>query len=207
MFYKKIFIILIICAIMITITEILIKNAEGDFMDYVEKIVSKNYIYRGKILNLRCDDAALPNGDPCKREIVEHSGGACVLYVENESVLLVRQYRYAYGESIYEIPAGKLNPGEDPMEAARRELEEEGGIRAAELKLLFVNYPSPGYTNEKIYIYQAMKGEKVPAHLDEDEYLDAEYIPLKKVEEMLKKGEIRDGKTIIALQAYFLAQK
>lgn len=176
-------------------------------MDYVEKTVNKNYIYKGKILNLRCDDATLPDGNPCKREIVEHSGGACVLYVENGAVLLVRQYRYAYGESLYEIPAGKLNPNEDPMEAARRELEEEGGIRATELRLLFVDYPSPGYTDEKIYIYQALQGEKVSAHLDEDEYLDAEFIPLERVVEMLQSGEIRDGKTIIALQAYLLSQK
>ena len=174
-------------------------------MDYIEKTLKKNYIYQGKILNLRCDDAELPDGNPCKREIVEHSGGACVLYVGNGAVLMVRQFRYAYGESLYEIPAGKLNEGEDPMEAARRELEEEGGIRATHLKLLFINYPSPGYTNEKIYIYQAMDGEKVAAHLDEGEYLDAEFIPLEKAKEMLKKGELRDGKTIIALQAYFLA--
>lgn len=174
-------------------------------MDYIEKTVKKNYIYQGRILNLRCDDAELPDGNPCKREIVEHSGGACVLYVENGAVLMVRQFRYAYGESLYEIPAGKLNEGEDPMEAARRELEEEGGIRATHLKLLFINYPSPGYTNEKIYIYQALDGEKVAAHLDEGEYLDAEFIPLEKAKEMLKKGELRDGKTIIALQAYFLA--
>lgn len=176
-------------------------------MDYIEKTVKKNYIYQGKILNLRCDDAELPDGNPCKREIVEHSGGACVLCVENGAVLMVRQYRYAYGESLYEIPAGKLNEGEDPMEAARRELEEEGGIRATHLKLLFVNYPSPGYTNEKIYIYQALDGEKVAAHLDEGEYLDAEFIPLEKAKEMLEKGELRDGKTIIALQAYFLANR
>lgn len=176
-------------------------------MDYIEKTVKKNYIYRGKILNLRCDDAELPDGKSCKREIVEHSGGACVLYVENDSVLMVRQYRYAYGESLYEIPAGKLDPGEQPMEAAKRELEEEGGICAADLKLLFVDYPSPGYTNEKIYIYQASNGKKVDAHLDEGEYLDAEFIPLEKAWEMLQGGEIRDGKTIIALQAYFLANR
>lgn len=176
-------------------------------MDYVEKTVKKNYIYKGKILNLRCDDAELPDGQPCKREIVEHGGGACVLYVESDAVLLVRQYRYAYGESLYEIPAGKLESNEDPMEAARRELEEEGGVRAAELKLLFVDYPSPGYTNEKIYIYQAMNGERVSAHLDEGEYLDSEFVPLGKAMEMLQSGEIRDGKTIIALQAYALSKK
>jgi len=176
-------------------------------MEYVEKTVKKNYIYQGKILTVRRDDAQLPDGKPCIREIIEHSGGACVLYVEDGKALFVRQYRYAYGESLYEIPAGKLEPGEDPMLAAMRELEEEAGIKAGRLELLFVNYPTPGYTNEKIYIYRAFDGEKVSAHLDEDEFLDVEYIPLDKVKEMLKNGEIRDGKTIIALQAYFLAEK
>ena len=176
-------------------------------MDYVEKTVKKNYVYNGKIINLRSDDALLPNGQPCKREIIEHSGGSCVLYVEDGKVLFVRQYRYAYGESLYEIPAGKLNKGEDPILAAARELEEEAGIKANSLELLFVMYPTPGYTDEKIYIYRANGGEKVKAHLDEDEFLDVEYIPVETVKEMLKKGEIRDGKTIIALQAYFLAEK
>jgi ADP-ribose pyrophosphatase len=176
-------------------------------MEYIEKTIKKNYLYQGKILNLRCDDALLPNGQPCKREIVEHNGGACVLYVEDGKVLLVRQYRYAYGESIYEIPAGKLEKGEDPMLAAARELEEEAGVQAGRLQLLYVNYPTPGYTNEKIYIYRAFDGKKVSAHLDEGEFLDVEYIPLDKVKEMLKNGEIRDGKTIIALQAYFLSKK
>ena len=165
-------------------------------MEYLEKTVRKNYIYQGKILSLRHDDAILPDGKPCKREIVEHSGGACVLYVENESVLLVKQYRYAYGESLYEIPAGKLEKGEEPALAAARELEEEGGVRTKRLKLLFVNYPSPGYTNEKIYIYQALDGEKTQSRLDEGEFLDAEYIPLTKVKTMLTNGEIKDGKTI-----------
>ena len=173
-------------------------------MDYVEKTVKKNYVYEGKILTLRCDDAELPDGKPCKREIIEHSGGACVLYVEEGKALFVRQYRYAYGESIYEIPAGKLEKGEDPAKAAARELEEEAGVKADELKLLFVMYPTPGYTNEKIYIYQALGGKKTAACLDEGEFLDVEYIPLEKVKEMLTNGEIKDGKSIIALQAYFL---
>ncbi len=176
-------------------------------MDYVEKTVRKNYIYQGKILSLRCDDAVLPNGQPCKREIVEHSGGACVLYVENNKVLLVRQFRYAYGESIYEIPAGKLNKGEDPMLAAKRELEEETGVKCEKIRLLYETYPTPGYTNERIYIYYAEGGERVQAHLDEGEFLDVEWIELDQVKEMIKTGEIKDGKTMIALQAYFLMQK
>ena len=176
-------------------------------MDYVEKTVKKNCIYEGKIIKVRRDEAELPDGKPCVREMVEHSGGASVLYVENGKVLLVRQFRYAYGESIYEIPAGKLEIGEDPMLAAARELEEEAGVKAGRLELIFTLYPTPGYTNEKIYIYQAFDCEKVNAHLDEGELLDVEYIPLEKAKEMLGKGEIKDGKTIIALQAYFLAKK
>jgi ADP-ribose pyrophosphatase len=127
-----------------------------------------------------------------------------VLYVENDDFLFVRQYRYAYGEEVLEIPAGKLEKGEDPAKAAARELEEEAGVKADELKLLFVMYPTPGYTNEKIYIYQALGGKKTAACLDEGEFLDVEYIPLEKVKEMLTNGEIKDGKSIIALQSYFL---
>lgn len=176
-------------------------------MDYIEKTVKANYIFRGKILTLRCDDALLPDGKPCSREFVEHGGGACVLYVKDGKVLLVRQYRYPYAESIYEIPAGKLDEGEEPIKTAVRELEEEGGLVADELKLLYVMYPSPGYTNEKIYIYQALSAHETKARLDEGEYLDAEYIPVEKVKEMLLNGEIKDAKTIIALQAYFLSEK
>ena len=173
-------------------------------MEYIEKTVKKNYVFRGKILTVRCDEAELPDGKPCTREIIEHNGGACVLYVEDGKVLFVRQYRYPYGESVYEIPAGKLDLGEDPIVAAARELEEEGGVRAERLELLFVDYPTPGYTNEKIYIYLAHGGKRVTAHLDEDEFLDVEYIPLERVRQMLKNGELHDGKTIMAIQAYLL---
>ncbi len=173
-------------------------------MDYVEKTVKEHCIFQGKILTVYRDEAELPDGTPCTREYIRHNGGACVLYVKEDKILFVRQYRYPYGESVYEIPAGKLDKGEPPVHTAIRELEEEAGLRAKELKLLFTMYPSPGYTNEKIYIYQALEAEEVGAHLDEGEYLDVEYIPVERVQEMLKKGEINDAKTIIALQAYLL---
>ena len=175
-------------------------------MSHEEKTLEKNYIYQGKILNLRVDDALLEDGTKCKREIVEHGGGACVLYVESDKVLFVKQYRYAYGETVCEIPAGKLNAGEDPKKAAARELEEETGVRAARLELLYETYPTPGYTNERIYIYRAFDGQHTQTHLDEGEFLDVEWIPLNRVKEMLKRREIKDGKTIIALQAYFLTE-
>lgn len=173
-------------------------------MSHEEKTIQKNYIYQGKILNLRVDDALLEDGTKCKREIVEHGGGACVLYVENESVLFVKQYRYAYAETVCEIPAGKLNQGEDPKIAAARELEEETGVKAARLELIYETYPTPGYTNERIYIYRAFDGVRTQTHLDEGEFLDVEWIPLERVKKMLKRGEIKDAKTIIALQAYLL---
>ena len=91
------------------------------------------------------------------------------------------------------------------MKAAARELEEEAGLRAGRLELLFVNYPTPGYTNEKIYIYRAYDCVKTEAHLDEGEFLDVEYVSIEKVKEMLKNGELHDSKTIMALQAYLLS--
>ncbi len=168
-------------------------------MKYTEKTVKKNYVYHGKILSLRCDDALLPDGNKCKREIVEHSGGAAMLAESGEGIALVRQFRYAYGEEIYEIPAGKLNAGEDPAVAARRELEEETGLVAENTELLTVLYPTPGYTNEKIYIYKAADVKRGERRLDEDEFLDVEYFPREKVLKMIGDGTIRDAKTIVAV--------
>lgn len=176
-------------------------------MQLEERTVRKNYIYRGKIVNLRCDDAQLPDGRPCRREVVEHPGGAAVLCVRDGKVALVKQFRYAYGEAIYEIPAGKLNEGEDPCLAAARELEEETGLIAQTLVLRFVLYPTPGYTNEKIYIYEALGVREGAQHLDEGEFLNVEYVPVKTVLSWIEKGELHDAKTIVALQQYALGRQ
>lgn len=168
-------------------------------MKFEEKTVSKNYIYRGKILSLRCDDALLPDGKPCKREVVEHSGGASVLAETEAGIALVRQFRYAYQEELYEIPAGKLNAGEEPEKAAARELSEETGLQAERLKLLTVLYPTPGYTNEKIYIYKAVGLKKGEKHLDEGEFLDVIYLPREEVLAMIRDGRVKDGKTVAAV--------
>lgn len=183
------------------------KGEKEDIMQLEEKTVRKNYIYRGKIINVRCDDAELPNGRPCRREIVEHPGGACVLCVKDGKVALVKQFRYAYGEAIYEIPAGKLNEGEDPMLAAERELGEETGMIADELVLRFVLYPTPGYTNEKIFIYEALGVREGKQHLDEGEFLNVEFVPIEVALEMVENGVICDAKTIVALQRYALKHK
>ena len=171
-------------------------------MELGEKTLEKHYIYRGKIINLRCDDAVLPDGRPCKREIIEHSGGASVLCVREGKVALVKQFRYAYGEAIYEIPAGKLNAGEDPMLAAKRELEEETGLIAEKLVHRYTVYPTPGYTNEKIYIYEAENVLAGRQHLDEGEFLNVEFVPFAEALSMVEDGTIKDAKTVVALLGY-----
>lgn len=176
-------------------------------MNLKETTLRKNYVYRGKIISVRSDDALLPDGNPCKRELVEHSGGAAVLYVKNGKVLLVKQFRYAYGEELYEIPAGKLERDENPKKAALRELEEEAGVRAQDADLLFVLYPTPGYTNEKIYVYEVKDGSATAAHPDEGEFVSAEWVDLSEAKKMIETGILRDAKTIAALQAHLLANK
>lgn len=168
-------------------------------MDFGEKTLEKKLIYSGRVINLRCDEVLLPNGKHGKREVVEHRGGACVLCIMEGKAVLVRQFRYPYGEELLELPAGKLNPGEDPELAARRELEEETGLVAKKLRHLFTLYPSPGYTDEKIYVYKAEEVEKGRQCLDEDEFLNVVYMPLGELYEKIGRGEICDSKTLAAL--------
>lgn len=168
-------------------------------MNFKEKTLKENRIYSGKILNLRVDDVELPNGKTAKREIVEHSGGCAVLFEQNGKVLLVKQFRYAYNKEIYEIPAGKRNAGEDPIVTAKRELEEECGYKAEGLEFLFKMYPSPGYTNEIIYVYRAVNPIKTEINLDEDEFLSSKWFTLDELRQMIASGEICDGKTLLAL--------
>lgn len=168
-------------------------------MEFKEKTIQKNYIYNGKILNLRKDDISLPNGKPAIREIVEHNGGSCILCQKGDSVYMVKQFRYAYGEELWEIPAGKLEKGEDPKITAIRELEEEAGLKAKDMTLLFEIYPSPGYTNEIIRLYRAENVTETATSFDEDEFLTGRWFTLDELKKMMQTGEIKDGKTLIAL--------
>ena len=122
-------------------------------MELEEKTLSTQTIFNGAVIRLELSEVELPNGNRAGREVVRHSGGAAVLLVSDGKVLLERQFRFPYNKVIWEIPAGKLNAGEDPEVAARRELEEETGYRAGVLKKLTQIYPTPGYTDEIIYIY------------------------------------------------------
>lgn len=168
-------------------------------MDFTEKTVKENYIYKGKIINLRKDDVILPDGKPAVREIIEHSGGSAILCVKNGKVLMVKQFRYPYKEVIWEIPAGKVNKGETPEQTALRELKEEGGLLAEKIEKLFDVYPSPGYTEEVIRIYKAEGLKETENSLDEDEFLTGEWFDIETLKKMVKNNEIKDGKTLIAL--------
>ena len=172
----------------------------------MEETVRRQYIYRGKILNLRKDDV-VADGRPTTREVVEHRGGCAVLSVERGSVLLVKQYRYAYGEVLTELPAGKVEEGEDPAVTAARELSEETGYTAEQIRLLYVIYPTPGYTDEKLYIYGAEGLSAGASHPDEGEEVTAFWLPFEEALAMVQRGEIRDGKTVIALLSHALAMR
>lgn len=171
-------------------------------MDFEEKTLEESTLYRGRILDLVKDKVLLPDGKESFREIIRHGGGSAILCEKDDKILMVRQFRYAYKETIWEIPAGKVNAGEDPMETAFRELEEEAGIKADKMELLFSVYPSPGYTSEIVRIYRATGLHKSDKHLDEDEFLSAEWVEKSRVREMIKSGEIKDAKTLIALLSF-----
>ncbi len=169
-------------------------------LDIREETVFKNTIFKGKILNLRVDIAGLPNGKEAVREVVEHSGGVTVAALNDDMELIfVRQFRYPYMKEMLELPAGKLEKGEDPLEAGKRELREEGGVIAGQYINLGELYPSPGYTNEVIYLYAARDLTATSQDLDEDEFLNVEYIPLSKAVDMVLNNEIKDAKTQAAI--------
>ena len=169
-------------------------------MNLKEQRIDSENLFHGVVLNLRKDKVILPNGETANREVIEHNGGACVaaLTPKNE-LLMVRQYRYAAQQEMWEIPAGKLEKGEDPALCAARELEEEAGYTAKELVPLGYFFPTPAYCQEKIYMYYAKELTPSKQHLDDDEFLEVAAIPFEKAMEMVENGEIIDGKTQLAI--------
>ena len=169
-------------------------------MDLTERPINQEYKFKGKIVNMRVDDALLPNGIVAKREIVEHNGGVCVAPLDKDyNLYFVKQFRYPYMEIVTELPAGKLEKGEDPFEAGKRELKEETGATAKKYISLGKLYPTPGYCGEIIHMYLATDlefGEQSP---DEDEFLEVYKISLEKAVQMVMDGELKDAKTQIAV--------
>jgi ADP-ribose pyrophosphatase len=169
-------------------------------MKLTEKTLEQNYIYRGKILDFHVDRAELKNGRIVTRECVDHRGGVCIAALtEQNQLYFVRQYRYPYHEAVLELPAGKLEPGEDPFEAGKRELREETGIVGKDYVDLGKMYPSPGYTDEIISLYACRVDVQGTNDLDEGEFLEVETIPLEKAVELVMAGEIPDAKTQVLL--------
>jgi ADP-ribose pyrophosphatase len=165
-----------------------------------EEILHSEYLYRGKILNLKVNQVRLSNKNVVIREIVEHRGAAVIVAVDDQPrVLMVRQYRSAAGKELLEIPAGTLNSGEDPALCATRELKEETGYQATQWEPLGFFYSSPGFSTEKMYLYLARQLTQVGATPEEDEEITVEWVPLAQAIDMIASGEIVDAKTIIGI--------
>ncbi len=165
-------------------------------------------IYKGKVVVLNVDRVTLPNGATVDLEVIRHPGAAAIVPMKDDkTVILIRQFRHAAGGFIYEIPAGKLNPGEDPRDCAARELEEEIGYRASSFELLTSIFTAPGFADEVIHIYKGTGLTKGRQELDHDEVLNVVELPIEKAIAQIQDGTIRDGKTIVGLQAVYLQKR
>ncbi len=169
-----------------------------------EVTISTKPIFEGKIITLQVDTVRLPDGKTATREVVRHPGAVAVLALHDGKMLVVDQFRQPMGRCEVEIPAGKLEPGEDPMEAARRELEEETGYRCGDIKLLQSFYTSPGFADEIIHLYVTQDLEIGEMSPDEDEFLELSEITLEEAYLYIKEGRISDAKTIMAVYAWHL---
>ena len=166
-------------------------------MDMTEKTLENRRAFDGILLHLDVDTVSLPNGQEAIREVVRHPGGVCVLPLHSDgTVSVVRQFRYPYKEIVTELPAGKLERGEDPFDAIKRELSEETGFTAGEWHDMGLFYPSPGYTDERLHLYFARDLTPGDTHPDEDEFLEGDRVSLDELLEQVMTGKIKDGKSI-----------
>jgi ADP-ribose pyrophosphatase len=170
------------------------------FLAMKETILNSKTIFEGRMLKLYVNTVQLPDGQSALREVLRHQGAVAIVPLDAEdNVLMVRQYRAGIDREIVEIPAGLLEPGEDPAACAERELREETGFRPGTLESLGGYYVAPGYTNEYIHLYLARDLEAAPLAQDVDEFLELLTVPFDEALAMVERGEISDSKTIIAL--------
>lgn len=169
-------------------------------MVFEEKTISSETKYKGHIINVRVDTVAMPDNRTAFRDIVDHPGGVGIVpLTDDNKVIMVKQFRKPIEKVIYEIPAGKLDHGEPHYDCGVRELEEETGMKAKEFIYLGHMYPTPGFANETTYLYLAKGLYQGKLHPDEDEYLDIETIPIKKLRDMIMNNEINDAKTVFGI--------
>jgi len=180
----------------------MIKIAYDIIMDKKERKIKSETVYEGKILNLRRDEVLCPNGETSIREIISHHGGVAILIKINDKFIIERQFRYAFDKEIYELPAGKIEAGEDPLEGAKRECLEETGYRPLNMIHLGDMYPTCGYSSEIDHIYYCDQFVKEERHLDSDEVIDLLFLSLEEIEELIKNGQIFDAKILCALSFY-----
>ena len=168
--------------------------------DLKEKTRTSRCVFKGSFLDVRKDEVILPDGNTGTREWINHPGAVCCIPVlENGNICLIEQYRYSVRKHMIELPAGKLDFGEKPKDCAKRELEEEIGYQANNIKLLTVMYPAVGFANEKMYLFIAKELKKTKINLDQDEFIQLVPTTLEKAIQMIWDGHINDSKTIIGL--------
>lgn len=165
-----------------------------------EKTLDTTPIFNGRVVKLHRDTVLLENGEKATREVIEHSGGVCVLpLTENNEILFVKQFRYPFKSVLLEIPAGKREKGEEPLTCGIRELKEEVGAEAEKITYLGKLYPTVAYDTEVIYMYMAQGLSFSSQHLDADEFVDVVKIPFDRAVEMVMNDEIPDSKTQLAI--------
>ncbi len=173
-------------------------------INFNEETITSKTVFKGNILNLKVKKVKLPDNSQGSREIIEHSGGATIIPVTTDNnIIMVKQYRKAPEEILLELPAGKLEKGESPLECVKRELEEETGYRAHNIKKLFSFYTSPGYSNEILHLFIGEQLEFTSRNPDPGEFIERIIIKPEEIMDLIFDGKIKDSKTIIGL-LYFL---
>ncbi|RME07400.1 MAG: NUDIX hydrolase [Anaerolineae bacterium] len=172
----------------------------SDWQNHKFQVLQSRTVYRGRAFQVRRDTVLFPHGREAELDIIDHNGAVTILPLDGrQNVIFIRQYRHAAGDILLELPAGTLEPQEDPAVCAQRELQEETGLRAATLTPLGSFFLAPGYSTEYMVVYLAQELSPAPLPGDEDEFLSTEPIPLQRAYEMARQGEIRDAKSLAAL--------
>ena len=170
------------------------------YRDFTETQLTTKLVYDGRLLKVREDTVRLPDGKTARREYVQHPGASIIIpMLDDETVLLERQYRYPLKRHFYELPAGKIDAGEDPLETARRELKEECGYQANDWRHLTTLHPCIGYSDERIELYLARELANVGSALDDGEFLELVPLPVREALAWINTGRITDVKTITGL--------